>query len=206
MVLSVMLRVLGNHHNAEDAFQRHSSSSFARHSPSHREHGRQLALWRRLSNGVEGQAMAVKRRVREKQVTEMPEPEIVQQNQDLWHDVQLLLDQELSIFLIVPGSDRPLRSGGQDTQGGGGANLAGPRGHAVRTPCKGKKNASAERLARRGGGCVRRDCWRGTDENAATASVSASLVGSTVRPQASLRGTRRLQDCLAKVAALAKGI
>src|SRR5439155_23707794 len=37
---------------------------------------------------------AVKRKVRERQVTEMPEPAGVEQ--DLWNDLQPLLDQELS--------------------------------------------------------------------------------------------------------------
>src|SRR4029453_4760171 len=37
---------------------------------------------------------ASRRRARERQVTQMPEPEAVRQ--DLWHDLQPLLDQELS--------------------------------------------------------------------------------------------------------------
>src|SRR5262249_49557849 len=39
-------------------------------------------------------ATNAKRRARERQVTEMPEPAVTEQ--DLWHDLQPLLDQELS--------------------------------------------------------------------------------------------------------------
>src|SRR5262249_14995696 len=43
---------------------------------------------------LKARAMAARRGARERQVMEMPEPEVVQQ--DLWHDLQPLLDQEVS--------------------------------------------------------------------------------------------------------------
>src|SRR5260370_30179771 len=43
---------------------------------------------------MKAKAMAAKRRGREKQVTEMPEPEAAQQDQ--WRDLQPLLDRELN--------------------------------------------------------------------------------------------------------------
>jgi DNA-directed RNA polymerase specialized sigma24 family protein len=43
---------------------------------------------------LNARAAAARRTARERQVTQMPEPEMVQQ--DLWHDLQPLLDQELS--------------------------------------------------------------------------------------------------------------
>src|ERR1700686_2377285 len=47
-----------------------------------------------LRTAMKAKAMTAKRRGREKQVTEMPEPETAQQGQ--WRDLQPLLDQELN--------------------------------------------------------------------------------------------------------------
>jgi RNA polymerase sigma factor (sigma-70 family) len=95
MVWGVCGRVLRNYHDAEDAFQatflvlvRKAASIASREL---------LANWLygvAHQTALKARATAAKRRTRERQVTEMPEPEIVQH--DLWHDLQLLLDQELS--------------------------------------------------------------------------------------------------------------
>jgi RNA polymerase sigma factor (sigma-70 family) len=95
MVWGVCRRVLRNHHDAEDAFQatflvlvRKAASIASREL---------LANWLygvAHQTAMKARATAARRRARERQVTEMPEPEVVQQ--DLWHDLQPLLDQELS--------------------------------------------------------------------------------------------------------------
>jgi RNA polymerase sigma factor (sigma-70 family) len=95
MVWGVCRRVLRNHHDAEDAFQatflvlvRKAASIASREL---------LANWLygvAHQTALKARATAAKRRTRERQVAEMPEPEVVQQ--DLWHDLQPLLDQELS--------------------------------------------------------------------------------------------------------------
>jgi RNA polymerase sigma factor (sigma-70 family) len=95
LVWGVCRRVLGNHHDAEDAFQAtflilvRKAASIA--SP------RLLANWLygvAHQTARKARATAAKRRARERQVTQMPEPAAAES--DLWNDVQPLLDQELS--------------------------------------------------------------------------------------------------------------
>ncbi len=95
MVWGVCHRVLRNYHDAEDAFQatflvlvRRATSIASRGSVGNWLYGvaHQTAL--------KARATTAKRRARERQVTAMPEPAIVEQ--DLWHDVEPLLDEELS--------------------------------------------------------------------------------------------------------------
>jgi RNA polymerase sigma factor (sigma-70 family) len=95
MVWGVCRRILGDHHDAEDAFQatflvlvRKASSILPRQMVANWLHGvaQQTALKVR--------ATAAKRRARERPVAEMPESAMA--DQDLWRDLQPLLDQELS--------------------------------------------------------------------------------------------------------------
>jgi RNA polymerase sigma-70 factor (ECF subfamily) len=95
MVFGVCRRVVGHHHDAEDAFQatflvlvRKASSVRPRESVANWLHG--VAV----RTALKAKAMTAKRQVREKQVTQMPEPETVPQDQ--WHDLQPLLDRELN--------------------------------------------------------------------------------------------------------------
>src|SRR5262245_60287776 len=95
MVFGVCRRVVRHHHDAEDAFQA-TFLVLARKASSVRPRER-LANWlhgvaRRTA--MKAKAMSAKRRGREQQVTEVPEPEAVQQGQ--WRNLQSLLDQELN--------------------------------------------------------------------------------------------------------------
>ncbi len=94
MVWGVCRRLL-NHHDAEDAFQatflvlaRKAASILPRERVANWLYGvaHQTALQARRT--------AARRRTREKQVTEMPEPAV--KEQDPWRDLRPLLDQELS--------------------------------------------------------------------------------------------------------------
>src|SRR6195256_2790378 len=93
MVWGVCRRVLRNHHDAEDAFQatflvlvRKAASIASREL---------LANWLygvAHQTALKARATIAKRKVRERQVTEMPEPAVAKQ--DLGNDLQPLLDQE----------------------------------------------------------------------------------------------------------------
>jgi RNA polymerase sigma factor (sigma-70 family) len=95
MVWGVCRRVLHNHHDAEDAFQatflvlvRKAASIASREL---------LASWLygvAYQTALKARATAARRGTRERQVTDMPEPEVVERH--LWHDLQPVLDQELS--------------------------------------------------------------------------------------------------------------
>jgi RNA polymerase sigma factor (sigma-70 family) len=95
MVWGVCCRVLRNHHDAEDAFQA-SFLVLVRRAVS-------IASRELLANWLYGvahrtalkaKATVAKRKGRERQVTEMPEPAVTLQ--DPWRDLQPLLDEELS--------------------------------------------------------------------------------------------------------------
>jgi len=96
MVLGVCRRVLRNHHDAEDAFQAtflvliRKAGSIV---PAER-----VANWLygvASRTALKARGMIVNQQVRERQVTEMPEPESAEVD-DCWSDLQPLLDQELS--------------------------------------------------------------------------------------------------------------
>lgn len=94
MVWGVCRRLL-NHHDAEDAFQatflvlfRKAASIVPRE---------RVANWLygvAYKTALQARRTAARRTAREKQVTEMPEPAAMEQ--DLWRELQPLLDQELS--------------------------------------------------------------------------------------------------------------
>jgi RNA polymerase sigma factor (sigma-70 family) len=97
MVWGVCRRVLRNYHDAEDAFQaaflvlvRKATSIVPRAMVGNWLYGVafQTALKARIT--------AAKRGSRERQVTEVPEPAVMER--DLWHDLQPLLDRELSLL------------------------------------------------------------------------------------------------------------
>jgi RNA polymerase sigma factor (sigma-70 family) len=95
MVWGVCRRVLHNHHDAEDAFQatflvlvRKAASIASREL---------LANWLygvAYQTALKARATVARRGSRERQVTDMPEPEVVERQ--LWHDLQPVLDRELN--------------------------------------------------------------------------------------------------------------
>src|SRR5215472_17397470 len=96
MVWSVCRRVLSNYHDAEDAFQaaflvlvRKAASIASREL---------LANWLygvAHQTALKARATSAKRCARERQVMEKAEPAVAEQD-DLWRDLQPLLDEELS--------------------------------------------------------------------------------------------------------------
>jgi RNA polymerase sigma factor (sigma-70 family) len=95
MVWGVCRRILRNHHDAEDAFQaaflvlvRRAAAIAPREMVGNWLYG--VAY----QTALKARATLAKRRTRERQVMAMPE--IGVEPQDLWHDLQAVLDQELS--------------------------------------------------------------------------------------------------------------
>jgi RNA polymerase sigma-70 factor (ECF subfamily) len=95
MVLSVCRRILHNHHNAEDAFQA-TFLVLARKADSIRRRS-VIASWLygvAVKTSLRALSGVARRGAREKQVLEMPEPQVFPSNND--HvDLMPLLDQEL---------------------------------------------------------------------------------------------------------------
>lgn len=97
MVWRVCLRILRNHHDAEDAFQA-TFLVFVRKATS-------ISPRARVGNWLYGVAhqtalnargSRAKRQVRERKAADMPEP--MRREQELWNDLQPVLDQELSLL------------------------------------------------------------------------------------------------------------
>jgi RNA polymerase sigma factor (sigma-70 family) len=95
MVWRVCRRLLANHHDAEDAFQatflvlvRKASAVVPREMVANWLHGvAQQTAWK-------ARTMTARRKAREKQIPDMPEPAVT--DQQLWRDLQPVLDRELS--------------------------------------------------------------------------------------------------------------
>src|SRR5690348_7166938 len=95
MVLGVCRRVLGSPHDAEDAFQatflvlvRRAASVVPRELVGNWLYG---VAYR---TALEARRTAARRQAREKQVNDMPQP--AAESEQLWHDLQPLLDEELA--------------------------------------------------------------------------------------------------------------
>jgi RNA polymerase sigma factor (sigma-70 family) len=198
MVFGVCRRVVGNHHDAEDAFQA-TFLVLARKASSVRPAER-LANWLHgvaLRTAMKAKTMTAKRRVREKQVTEMPESEAAPQDQG--RDLQSLLDRELNglpekyrlPILLCELEGKTIKEATQQ--------LGWPQG------------TLAGRLARGRTLLARRLASRGVALSAgalAASGVPASLMNSTANAAALIAAGQALVAGVvpAKVAALMEGV
>jgi RNA polymerase sigma factor (sigma-70 family) len=206
MVWGVCRRVLPNHHDAEDAFQatflvlvRKAASIVPREMVANWLYGvaHQTAL--------KARATAARRKGRERQVTEMPEPTVAER--DLSPDLQALLDEELSrlpdqyrsviVLCDLEGKTRKEVAG----------QLGLPEG-TVGSRVARARSILAKRLARHGlavaGGAVAVVL----SKNVASAGVPTSVVSSTINA-ASLFAAGKVAATGAisvKVAALTEGV
>jgi RNA polymerase sigma factor (sigma-70 family) len=206
MVFGVCRRVVGNHHDAEDAFQA-TFLVLARKASCVRPRER-VASWLygvALRTAMKAKAMTAKRRGREKQVTEMPQSEAAQQGQ--WRDLQPLLDQELNglpenyrlPILLCDLSGKTIKEAAQQ--------LGWPQGTLAGRLARGRK-LLAKRLTRRGVTLSAGSVAALASRQAASAGVPTSLISSTVKAapiiaagQATVAGV-----VSAKVAALMEGV
>ena len=205
MVWGVCRRVLRNYHDVEDAFQA-TFLVFVRKAAS-------IASPELLANWLYGvahqtalnaRATTAKRGARERQVTEMPEPAVMER--DLWADLQPLLDQELSglpdkyrVAIVLCDLEGKTRKEAA-------RQLAVPEGTLAARLARGRVML-AKRLGRHGlavsGGAL-----AVLAQNAASASAPTSVVCSTIKAASLFAAGQAAATALvsAKVAALTKGV
>jgi RNA polymerase sigma factor (sigma-70 family) len=206
MVFGVCRRVVGNHHDAEDAFQA-TFLVLARKAASVRPRER-VANWLHgvaLRTAMKAKTITARRRGREKQVTEMPEPEAARQDQ--WRDLQTLLDQELNglpenyrlPILLCDLEGKTIKEATQQ--------LGWPQGTLAGRLARGRK-LLAKRLASRGVLLSAGSLAAVVSQNVASAGVPASLMSSTVKAAAMIAaGQATVAGVVpAKVAALMEGV
>jgi RNA polymerase sigma factor (sigma-70 family) len=182
MVFGVCRRVIGNHHDAEDAFQA-AFLVLARKASTIRPRER-VANWLHgvaLRTAMKAKAMTARRRGREKQVAEMPEPPMSQQGQ--WHDLQALLDQELNglpenyrlPILLCDLESKTIKEAARQ--------LGWPQGTVAGRLARGRK-LLAPRLASRGVVLSAGALAAVVSDSVASANVPATLMNSTIKAAA----------------------
>jgi RNA polymerase sigma factor (sigma-70 family) len=206
MVWGVCRRVLRNYHDAEDAFQAtflvlvRKAASIA--SPE------LLANWLygvAHQTALKARATTAKRRARERQVTEMPEPAVGEH--DLWHDLQHLLDQELSrlpdkyrVAIVLCDLEGKTRKEAA-------RQLGVPEGTLAARLARGRVML-AKRLARHGLAMCGGSLAAVLAQNVASAGLPSSLVCSTIKAATLFAAGQAAAAGFisAKVAALTEGV
>jgi RNA polymerase sigma factor (sigma-70 family) len=188
MVLGVCRRVLGNHHDAEDAFQatflilvRKASFVRARERVANWLHG--VAL----RTAMKAKTMTAKRQVREKQVADLSEPEAAHQNE--WHDQLHVLDQELNglpenyrlPILLCDLRGKTIKEAAQE--------VGWPQGTVAGRLARGRK-LLAKRLASRGVVLTAGALAMLFSEKAVSGSVPIALMNSTIKAAAFIAAGR----------------
>ena len=206
MVWGVCRRVLRSYHDAEDAFQAtflvlvRKATSIAS--------GELLANWLygvAYQTALNARGAAARRRARERQVAEMPEPAVSEQ--DLCRDLQPLLDEELSrlpdkyrVVIVLCDLEGKTRKAAA-------LQLACPEGTVAGRLTRARVMLS-KRLARHGvmlsGGALAAVL----SPNAASAGVPAALVSSTIKAAALYAAGQVAATGVisAQVAALTQGV
>jgi RNA polymerase sigma factor (sigma-70 family) len=179
MVLGVCRRILGNCHDADDAFQaaflvlvRKAGSVHPRELVGNWLYGVAYQTARKA------RSLALKRRTRERQVNDMPEP--AAGTQELWEDLRPLLDQELSRLpdkyrVPIVLCDLEGKSGREAAR-----QLGCPEGTLTGRLSRARA-LLARRLSQRGVGLSGSALALLLSNNAASASVPAALIDSTAQ-------------------------
>jgi RNA polymerase sigma factor (sigma-70 family) len=206
MVFGVCRRVVGHFQDAQDAFQA-TLLVLARNASSIKQRER-VANWLHgvaLRTAMKAKSISAKRRGREKQVTEMPEPEAAQQ--DLWRDLQPLLDQELNglpehyrlPILLCELEGKTIKDAAQQ--------LGWPQGTVAGRLARGRK-LLAKRLTNRGVVLSAGSLAAVISQNEASAGMPTSLMSSTVKAATMIAAGQATVAGMvpAKVAALTEGV
>jgi RNA polymerase sigma factor (sigma-70 family) len=204
MVFGVCRRVVGNHHDAEDAFQA-TFLVLARKASSVRPRER-VANWLHgvaLRTALKANAMTAKRREREKQASAETEAA----PHDQWRDLQPLLDQELNglpenyrlPILLCDLEGKTIKEAARQ--------LGWPQGSLAGRLARARK-LLARRLANRGVTLSAGALAAVLSINAASAAVPTSLMSSTVKAATLFAAGQATAAGLvpAQVAALTEGV
>ncbi len=206
MVWGVCWRVLGNYHDAEDAFQaaflvlmRKAASIVPREMVANWLYGvgRQTAL--------KARATAAKRKGRERQVTEIPEPSVADPGR--WHDLRPLLDDELghlpdryrSVIVLCDLEGNTRRETARQ--------LGVPEGTVGGWLARARVML-AKRLVRRGAAVSSGALGTMLSQNSASAGAPASVISSTIKAAAVVTAGKAASAGLisVKVASLTQGV
>jgi RNA polymerase sigma factor (sigma-70 family) len=179
MVWGVCRRILRNYHDAEDAFQAtflvlvRKAASIAS--------AELLANWLygvAHQTALKARATTAKRTMRERQVKEMPEPAV--SDNELWNDLQPLLDRELSglsdkyrVAIVLCDLEGKTRKEAA-------RQLGVPEGTLAARLARGRKMLAA-RLARHGLALSAGSLAAVLAENAAQAAVPSLVLSSTIK-------------------------
>jgi RNA polymerase sigma factor (sigma-70 family) len=206
MVLGVCRRVLANFHDADDAFQA-TFLVLVRKAASLRSSGL-LANWLygvAYRTALKARAAAARRRAREKQIIDMPAPQVG--TGEVWHELQLHLDRELQrlpekyrvpvVLCDLEGKTRKEA-----------ARLVGVPEGALSTRLARARALLAKRLARHGLGLSGGMLAVALSQGEASACLSPPLVLATVKAAAlAAAGTTMAAGVVsAKVMALTEGV
>jgi RNA polymerase sigma factor (sigma-70 family) len=206
MVWKVCRRVVGNHHDAEDAFQA-TFLVFARkaHSIAKKELPANWLYGVARQTALRARTMAAKRRQRERQVAALPETAAVEPVRP--SDLQFLLDRELGLLperyravLLLCDIEGKTREEASRC-------LGCPEG-TVGSRLARARIMLAKRLARHGVPFSAGAIAAVLLQSAASACVSGSLVGSTVKAATALAARNAAASTIvsAEVAALTQGV
>jgi RNA polymerase sigma factor (sigma-70 family) len=206
LVWGVCRRVLRNHHDAEDAFQA-TILVLVRKAASIASRGL-LANWLygvAHQTAMKARATAARRKERERQVTEMPEPAVTEK--ELWRDLQPLLDEELSrlpdkyrsVIVLCDLEGKTRKEAAQQ--------LGLPEG-TVASRLMRARAMLARRLARHGLAVSGGALAAVLSQVAASASVPTTVVSSTIKAAAlCAAGQAAATGAISvKVAALTEGV
>ena len=205
MVWGVCRRLLRNHHDAEDAFQatflvlvRKAASVLPREMVANWLYGVAMKTAHRAK------VATAKRRAKERQVRDMPEPEAVRQ--ELWHDLQPLLDQELSRLpdnyrVVILQCDLEGKTRKEVAR-----QLGCPEGTVAGRLAR-ARTMLAKRLTRAGFALSAGSLAAALSQHAASAWVPASLVSSTIKAASLVAAGQAATGVIsAQVAALTEGV